>query len=144
MDPRKIFDDFAADFERAVSDDDWSRLMPYLAEDATYINVGFQKEKLRGRDAILEFLQQDVDHSDRRYDSRSLAAVSEPVVDGQHLSRRWRSTYTLHGAPDLVLEGEARYRFEHGLIEEIEQELTPESVQMLERWMQKYGSKLES
>ena len=143
MDIREIFENFAVDFERTVSDDDWSRLAPYLADDATYINVGFQQEKIRGRQAIFAYLQQDVANFDRRYDSRRLAAITEPVVDGQHLSRRWRSTYTLQGVPDLVVEGEARYRFEDGLIKEIEQELTPESTQVLEQWMKEYGSKLE-
>ena len=107
MNIKDIFENFAVDFERTVSDDDWSRLVPYLADDATYINVGFQQERLRGREAVLKFLQEDIANSDRRYDSRCLAALTEPIVDGQHLSRRWRSTYTLQGVPDLVVEGEA-------------------------------------
>ncbi|NNJ94112.1 MAG: hypothetical protein HKP57_05155 [Halobacteria archaeon] len=35
------FESFAADFEAAVADDNWSRLEKYLAGDATYL-IGTQ------------------------------------------------------------------------------------------------------
>ena len=43
---------------------------------------------------------------------------------------------------DLVVEGEARYLFESGLIGAIEAEVTAESTQRIDDWMRKYGDKL--
>jgi len=139
----ETFENFAADFEAAVEDDDWSRLGKYLTENATYLNVGGPDPKCEGRDAILAFLKTDVANSDRRFDSRSLIALTPPTVEGNRLSRQWRCTYTLAGVPDLVVEGEARYVFEAELIKEIEEEITPASMQNLGEWMQQYGDRLK-
>lgn len=137
------FESFAADFEAAVEDDDWSRLGKYLTENATYLNVGGPDPKCEGRDAILAFLKADVANSDRRFDSRTLIALTPPVAEGNHLSRQWRCTYTLASVPDLVVEGEARYVFEGDLIKGIEEEITPASMQNFGEWMQKYGDRLK-
>ena len=137
-----IFNHFAAAFEAAVKDDNWSRLGDYLAEDATYLNVGGPDPKSEGRDAIIKFLREDVTNNDRRFDSRTLIALTEPAIKGERLSRKWCCTYTLEGAPDLVVEGEARYRFEDSLIKEIEEEVTSESIKNLEKWMENYGDRL--
>ena len=136
------FESFAADFEAAVEDDDWSRLGKYLTEDATYLNVGGPDPKCEGRDAILAFLKADVANSDRRFDTRTLIALTPPVAEGNRLSRQWRCTYTLASVPDLVVEGEARYVFEGDLIKGIEEEITTDSMQNLGGWMEKYGDRL--
>lgn len=136
------FESFAADFEAAVADGDWSRLEPYLAEDATYLNVGGPDPKFEGREAILTFLQADVRDSDRRFDTRTLVALTPPTASGNRLSRRWRCTYTLAGTPDLVVEGEARYLFEGNMIKAIEEQPTLASMQQLDEWMRKYGDRL--
>jgi hypothetical protein len=138
------FENFAADFEAAVQDDNWSRLEKYFAADATYLNVGGPDPKCEGRDAILAYLKEDVSNTDRRLDTRTLTALTPPTADGNRLSRRWRCTYTLAGAPDLVVEGEARYLFEGDLIKEIEEEPTAASMQNVNEWMQKYGDRLHA
>ena len=138
----ETFESFAADFEAAVEDDDWSRLEKYLAEDATYWNVGGPEPKCKGRDAMLAYLKADVANSDRRFDTRTLIALTPPTAEGNRLSRQWCCNYTLAGAPDLMMEGEARYVFEGKLIKEIEEELTAVSMQKLGEWMQKYGGRL--
>ncbi len=139
-----IFESFAADFETTVQDDNWSRLEKYLAEDATYLNVGEPDPKCKGRAAILTYLKEDVSNIDRRFDMRILIALKPPTADGNRLSRRWRGTYTLAGASDLIVEGEARYLFEGDLIKEIEEEPTAVSMQKVNEWMQKYGDRLAS
>jgi hypothetical protein len=136
------FDSFAAAFETAFQDDDWSMLREHFVEDATYLNVGGPDPRVIGRDAIVEFLKQDVANTDRRFDSRTLVAHTAPTVEGDRLSRQWRCTYTLAGTPDLVVEGEARYRFDGDLIQEIEQEPTAASMQNLIGWMNSFGEKL--
>lgn len=69
-------------------------------------------------------------------------ALTPPVAKGNRLSRRWRCTYRLAGAPDLVVEGEARYLFEGDLIKEVEEEPTAASIQKLAEWMEQYGDLL--
>lgn len=144
MDIVEIFERFAADFELSVADDDWSRLGKYLADDATYLNVGGPDPKCQGRAAILTYLKEDISNYDRRFDTRRLAALAPPTADGNHLRRRWRCTYSLAGAPDLVVDGEARYLFDGDLIKEIEEEATPASMRKVEEWAQKYGDGLRT
>lgn len=140
----ETFNNFAAAFEDAVKDDNWTRLEKYLAEDATYLNVGGPDPKCKGRDAIIAFLKSDVSNTDRRFDTRSLNALTPPVIDGERLTRQWRCTYTLAEAPDLIVNGEARYLFENGLIKEIEEEVTSGSMLNFEEWMGKYGGRLHA
>jgi len=139
-----IFESFASDFELTVQDDDWSRLKKYFADDAVYLNVGDPNSKCEGREAILDFLKDDVSNNDRRFDTRQLTALTQPKTTGNHLSRQWRSTYTLAGTPDLIVEGEARYLFDGDLIKRIEEELSPASFRIYSKWMQQYGDKLQS
>ena len=138
------FNGFAAAFEEAVEDDNWTRLEKYLANDATYLNVGGPDPKSEGRDTVVAFLKTDVANTDRRFDKRTLTALSSPVTEGDSLSRQWRCTYSLSETPDLVVEGEARYLFENGLIKEIEEEVTSDSMQKLGEWMEKYGDRLHA
>ena len=137
-----VFQNFAADFEATIEDDDWSRLEKYFADDATYLNVGGPDPICNGRDAIIAFLKKDVAESDRCFDSRTLVALTPPKTAGNRLSRRWRATYTLSGAPDLVIDGEARYLFEGNLIKAIEEEINVEMMQRLDEWMQNHADKL--
>lgn len=137
-----IFEGFAAAFEAAVEDNDWSRLEKYLAEDATYLNVGGPDSKSVGRESIIAFLKADVENTDRRFDARTLIALASPAVEKNRLSRPWRCTYALAGVPDLVVEGEARYLFKDGLIKQIEEEVDGDDMQKVLEWMQKYGDRL--
>lgn len=139
-----IFECFAADFEKSVDDDNWLRLEKYFAEDATYLNLGGPDPRCEGRDAILAYFKSDVTNTDRKFDSRTLSALSPPVTDGDRLSRQWRCAYKLEGAPDLVLEGESRYLFEGGQIKALEMQLKEDAMQLLDEWMTENGDKLQT
>ena len=139
-----IFESFALDFESTVKDDNWLRLEKYFLEDATYLNVGGPDPKCIGRAEILAYLKEDVSNTDRRFDTRTLIALTPPSADGNRLSRQWRVTFTLAGASDLIIEGEARYLFEGDLIKEIEEEPTTVSMQKMNEWIEKYGDRLAS
>ena len=143
MSIRDIFESFAADFEITLNDDNWSRLKKYFTGGATYKNVGDPGSECEGRDAILSYLKADVNNFDRKFDSRSLVALTPVKATGNRLSRLWQTTFKLKETPDLIVEGEARYQFEGELIKAIEEELTPESLQRLSQWMQDYGNKLQ-
>ena len=136
------FQAFAADFEVCVADDRWERLENYLAEDAIFVNAGTGDAPIVGKAAIVDYFRRDVSGTDRRFDSRRREAVTEPKVDGNRLRRRWRCTYTLTDAPDLVVEGEARYEFQGDLIQSMEQRLAPDALQRYVAWMEEYGALL--
>ena len=138
------FNAFAADFESCIADDNWARLEKYFFDDASYWNVGGPDPKITGRGAILDYLRDNVANNDRRFDSRDLEAKTEPAVAGNKLSRKWRVTYRLSGAPDLVLEGAARYVFAGELIRSLEEGVTPDSMRQYIEWMQKSGSRLNA
>ena len=137
-----IFNHFATDFEQAVEDDHWTRLEKYFTEDATYTNIGLTQAKCEGKETIVSFFRDDISQFDRQFDSRELIGLASPKVDGNRLSRPWRTIYKHAGIDELMVEGEARYLFEGNLIKAIEQELTPTSMKTLSRWMQKNGEKL--
>lgn len=143
MDLVDRFESFAADFEAAIADDDWSRLEKHLAEDVTYLNVGGPDPVSEGRDSVIAFLKADVAKNDRRFDTRALVALTPPGIEANRLSRQWRCTYSLDGAPDLVVEGEARYLFEGDLIKQIEEEITVDTMRRLEAWMRDYAEQLK-
>ncbi|MEW8030017.1 MAG: hypothetical protein AB2792_15465 [Candidatus Thiodiazotropha sp.] len=138
------FNSFAADFEACIADDHWDRLEKHFAENATYWNVGGPDPKINGRQSIINFLKNDVSNNDRKFDSRRLHAMSEPTVVGNKLFRNWRCTYKLSGAPDLVVKGEARYIFDGELIQSLEEEITPESIERYTAWMKEYGPMLST
>ena len=83
------FNAFAADFEACIADDHGARLAPYFLDDASYWDVGGPVPKITGRGAIVEYLKDTVAKSDRCFDSRELEAITEPVVTGNKLSRKW-------------------------------------------------------
>ena len=138
------FNSFAADFEICIADDHWERLEAYFADNATYSNVGSSDSGIKGRSAIVGYFKTDVSNTDRRFDSRKLEAIAEPSVVGNKLSRLWRCTYTLAGAPDLIVEGEARYEFDGDLIRSLEERITPESMRRYEAWMEEFGALLRA
>lgn len=138
------FEQFAEDFEAAVNDGNWQRLKTHLAEDATYENSGYPASKCTGRDAVVAYLKEDVTNTDLRFDSRTHTPLTSPQTSDNRLCRKWRCIYTLAGVPDLVVEGEARYLFEDGLIKAIEEEPTPFSILAIDDWMQKYDQRLRA
>lgn len=138
------FNSFAEAFEACVTDDKWERLGKYFSENAMYQNIGEPGPAIKGRTKIIEYLKNDISNNDRRFDSRNLQAISKPVAVGNKLSRNWRCTYTLAGATDLVIEGEARYEFDGELICFLKEEITPESLVRYVEWMEKFGSMLHA
>lgn len=78
------FQAYAADFELAYADDDWSRVASHFTEDASY-DAGDGSKIAFGRDAILLKLKGTVDGLDRQMDQRDLElhsiSSSDDMVD---------------------------------------------------------------
>ncbi len=136
----KIFFDYAQAFERVFDDDDWSQLEEYFTPDAVYL-PGDGKE-LRGRDNVFAHLKQSLDSFDRRFDSRRVDLVSDPVVSANRVAIQWRAAYEKKGLPDIVLCGSEEAIFEGNAISRLEDSLDEGVAENLRTWIGRYGGTL--
>ena len=131
------FMEYAAAFEEAFEDDEWTRLEQYFTQDAIY--DGGLGEVAHGRDAVFAFMRDSLNMLDRRMDTRTLSA-EPPSVDGDTLSLSWAIKYTKAGFPDLQASGVEYARFEGDRIAELRDEYTPESVEAFSAWLEANGA----
>ena len=113
---------FAIAFEKTYVDDDWARLEPFFTEDAVYDVPGEPPlgGHWEGRAAVLVHLREVLVDFDKRFDSRITEIVGAPEVGDGEFAFEWRATYTLAGAPDLVIGGRERALFEDDRIRYLE------------------------
>lgn len=113
---------YASAFEETYVDDDWSRLEPFFTEGATYRVTGGPPlgGLWTGRAAVIDHLHDVVEHFDRRFDERRVDIEGAPEVGDEELAFDWRATYTLAGAPDLVVRGRERAVFDGDRIHTLE------------------------
>ena len=107
------FMQYAADFEKTLADDDWTRLRRYFAEDAVYeVQSTTFGCKLTGPDAIFKGMKKSLDGFDRKFDGRSVDVTKGPEIDGDAMRMEWAVTYRKAGKTPYVLRGrsEVRYR----------------------------------
>jgi hypothetical protein len=105
---------YAAAFEKAVRDDDWSVVEPFFTEDAVYeVPLGPPLgARLEGRDAILAYFKEVLDRFDRRFDSREVELLEGPREQGDSVWIRGRAVYRKRGVPELAFELEETATFE--------------------------------
>ena len=112
----ELFLAYAADFEKTLADDDWSRLEPYFAEDAVYrVESSSFGAELQGPAAIFAGMKKSLDGFDRQFDTRDIAP-SAPVVEGQEMRVDWSIDYHKPGLPDFHLEGRSEVELRDGQI----------------------------
>jgi hypothetical protein len=131
---------YADAFEESYADDDWSRIADYFTEDAQY--DGGTGDPAVGRDALLEKLKTGVDAFDRRMDSRNIEFVGEPREADGKVTTSWKVTYTLAGAPDLVISGTETATFEGDRIRLLADEFDAAANERLGKWMEAHGAAL--
>lgn len=140
----KRFERYADDFEKAFETEDWSIIDPHFEPDAIYEIIG--EPPLggvhAGKVAILAHLRSSVDAFDRSFDSRALEFLEGPEERDSGIWMRWRATYGLAGAPDLVLEGEERVWFENDEIVRLEDRYPDGVGALVLGYMAEHGSKL--
>ena len=97
---------YAAAFEKAVANDDWSLVAPFFTERAVYeVGLpGLLGDRADGRDAILEYFQRVLDRFDRRFATREVMLVEGPREQRDTVWVRGRARYTSPNAPDLEFE----------------------------------------
>ena len=129
-------------FEQALANDDWSRFEEFFTEDAVYETLGRGGERFEGRPEVIAGLRRAVTSFDRRCDSRRLESTTGPVAQACEVTRSWACTFAVHGAPDLVIEGDERAVYRGDLIQSLQERLTPASRARLESWVHCYAGLL--
>jgi hypothetical protein len=117
MDNLTQFQLYAADFEKTLADDDWSRLRRYFADDAQY-EVKSQSFgcSLRGPDAIFKGIKKSLDGFDRKFDGRDVEITSPPALTADGFGVDWELTYRKEGKTPYVLRGHTDVRYRDGKI----------------------------
>jgi ketosteroid isomerase-like protein len=135
---------YAAAFEKAYANDDWSVVEPFFTEDAVY-DAGLPAllaGRIEGRDAILAYFPDVLDRFDRRFASRRVELVEGPREDGDAVWLRGRAIYTADGAPDLAFELEETARFTGDRIRRLEDLYTDDEKDRLAAYMREHGARL--
>jgi len=98
---------YAAAFEKAYANDDWSVVEPFFVPDAVY-EVALEPPlggRFEGRDAILAYFRRVLDGFDRRMGSREVALLEGPREEDDAVWIRGRAAYTAApGLPALEFE----------------------------------------
>jgi len=131
---------YAAAFEKAYANDDWSLVEPFFTEDVVY-ETGLGPPfggTVTGRAAILAYFRDIVD----RFESRELALLEGPEQEGDAVWIRGSATYRAPGVPDFVLELEETTRFDGDRIRRLEDRYSPAMQQALADHLKAYGGKL--
>lgn len=144
MDTLQGFMKYAADFEKTLADDDWSRLRQYFADDAVYEvkSEGFGC-KLAGPDAIFKGIKKSLDGMDRKFDGRSFDVTSGPDVDGDGLRIGWTVKYRKEGKTPYLLRGATEVRYRDGKIAYLADSYDPSVGPEAAAWMQQNGMVLD-
>ena len=144
MDPLQRFGEYAAAFEQAFESDDWSQVEPHFAVDAVYeiLDGGPVGGRYEGRDAILAYFKNVLDAFDRRFDTRSLELLAGPELRDGEVWMHWRASYSLAGAPDLVVEGYETVRTDGDLIVRLEDRYPEGGGEAMAAYMSQHGDEL--
>jgi hypothetical protein len=135
---------YAAAFEKAYEDDEWSALEEFFSEDAVY-EIGMPilgAERCEGRDAILGWFKDVLDRFDRNFESRELEAIEGPREEGNEVWLRGAAIYRAPGVPEFRLVLKETLRFEGDRIVHLEDQYTDEMKEETDRFIREYGSKI--
>lgn len=140
MDILQRFLAYAADFERTLADDDWTRLEDYFADDAVYEVRGIPAlaARMDGKAAIFNGMQKSLNGFDRVFSSRDITP-EPPQIDGDTLRLRWTVTYHRDGTPPFVLRGDSEVHYRDGRIVHLIDTFAPETEQAFADWQRRTG-----
>ncbi len=143
MDIQQIFMAYAADFEKTFVDDDWSRLLPYFADDAVYeVKATSFGCRLVGPQAILAGMKKSLDGFDRKFSRRDIDITSGPEIDGEEMRVAWQVTYTKDGLAPFVLRGRSTARARDGKLAYLSDAYEPSVEAEFAAWQRHNGLEL--
>ena len=134
------FNEYAEKLEESYHDDNWARLGPYFAENATYRSYEGADIDVKGRKDVLEQLRIDAASFDRKFDSRTVEYFDGPREERGGVFTMWRVTYQKEGAPDLVLTGKEIATFVGDEMTLLEGHYLPETFGAFGTWLNEHGS----
>ena len=145
MDAIQRFGEYAEAFEKFFESNDASVLEPYFTEDAVYETLGAAAfaGRIEGRDAVFAHMKNSLDSFDRRFGERQLEMIEGPELRDGAVWIRWRVTYKLDGAPDLVIDGQETAEIEGDRIERLEDRMPEDASEML-GYLEPHAAKLGS
>ncbi|MFK7895515.1 MAG: nuclear transport factor 2 family protein [Myxococcota bacterium] len=137
MEPARRFLEYAAAFEKAYEDDDWSQLEPYFTEDAVYSVTGEPPlgGEWVGRDAVLRQFNDVVNELDRRFENRLTEIVGAPKIGEGTIEFEWRGTYSTAGEADLVFGGTEHATFSGDRIARLVDTMEEGADQRIQAWL---------
>jgi hypothetical protein len=100
---------YAAAFESAYANDDWTVLEPFFTDDATSELNGARVE---GRQAVITSFRDACALFDRRFDSRTMRLVEGPAIQDGAVHIKAVNHYRRAGLEPLDLHGEEWFYFE--------------------------------
>ncbi len=135
---------YAADFEKTLADDDWSRLAQYFSEDAVYrVESGLFGCELTGPASIFAGMKKSLDGFDRKFSKREIALTEGPDVEGDEMRVSWTVNYRKDDLPDFVLRGKSLARIRDAkivlLVDSYDERVNAEVAD----WMRETGLKLD-
>ena len=135
---------YAAAFEKAYANDDWTLLEPFFTENAVYA-AGIESPiggTIEGREQVFAFFQQVTDRFDKRFASREVALLEGPREEGDGVWIRGSATYRASGVPTLVLRLKEIARFEGDRIYRLEDHYEPAMQKEIAEYLKQHGEKL--
>ncbi len=142
------FLEYAASFEKAFADDDWSVVEPFFTEDAEYeVGIGppftpASGSCIRGRAAVIAHFKRVLDDFDRRFATREVQLLDGPREDGDTVWLRGIGRYTTPHAPDLEFELEELATFDGDRIRRLEDRYPDAVRDAMYAYLEAHGAKL--
>jgi len=140
----KQFMTYAADFEKTLADDDWSRLGQYFSPDAVYrVESSLFGCELNGHDSIFAGMKKSLDGLDRNFPTREITLTEGPDVEGDEMRVSWTVTYHKDDLPDFVLRGKSLARIRDGEIVLLVDSYDDAVHTEVANWMRETGVKID-
>jgi hypothetical protein len=137
---------YAADFEKTLADDDWSRLTQYFSPEAVYrVESNLFGCELHGPSAIFAGIKKSLDGFDRKFTEREIEITQGPELndEGNELRASWTVTYQKGALPPFVLRGKSMVRNDGDeitlLVDSYDDEVADEAT----AWMQETGEEFD-
>ena len=135
---------YAGDFEKTLTDDDWTRLRQYFADDAVYeVKAKSFGCRLQGPDAIFKGMKKSLDGFDRKFEGRNIKVSSGPEVDASEIRMSWEVTFAKAGWTPYVLRGRSVVRYGDGKIVYLGDAYEPSMEEAALAWQRDNGVELD-
>lgn len=135
---------YAADFEKTLADDDWTRLCRHFDAEAVYEVRGCAFAcTVKGREAIFAGMKKSLDGFDRKFSARDIEVTSGPATDGDELRLGWKVTYRRDEVRPFVLQGRTIARYRGDQIVHLSDSFDPGVDAQLEEWQRENGLELD-